>query len=357
MNRAALACWLMAANTLWAAERQDVLRREFERACEVQEFMGAASVTVNGRLAFSAACGWADVGRKIRNTKDTRFRIASITKQFTAAAVLLLREQGKFSLSDPIGKYVAGLPESWRSASIHQVLTHTSGVPTYTASPNPRLDKAGATPNGLLDLVRDQPLMYPHGRKLTYNNTGYILLGLLIEKASGTSYEKFVQAKIFEHVGMTDSGFDYTGKVVPRKASGYKREGSRLEPADFVDATVAWSACGFYSTVRDLTVWSEALALGTVLNADSTGQMMRVYPETSYKGMHYGYGVVLAERFGRRLQYHGGGITGHSSVLQHYPDSNLIIAVLSNLDSDTSNMPSWTLGDNLAQAWFEASPR
>ena len=317
--------------------------------------MGVAALTVNGKIVFSGGCGWADARWNIKNKLDTRFRIASITKEFTAIAVLRLHEGKKFSLIDQIGKYIPNLPESWRSATIHQLLTHTSGVPIYTASPELRgLEKEKRTPYELLNLVRDKPLLYPHGTRLTYNNTGYVLLGLLIENASGLSYARFIQERILDRLGMKDSGFDFTHKIIAKKAQGYMLVGNELQNADFVDATTAWSAGGLYSTVHDLALWSDALAQGKLLNSESTELIYRVYPGTMLQGMYYGYGVVLAERFGHKLQYHAGGITGYNSVLQRYPDLNMVVAVLSNLDSDSAVLPSWTLGDGLAKIWFEA---
>jgi len=228
-------------------------------------------------------------------------------------------------------------------------------VPIYTASPALKgLDKEERTPNELLNSVREKPLLYPHGTKLTYNNTGYVLLGLLIENASGLSYARFIQERILDRLGMKDSGFDFTHKIIARKAQGYTLVGNELQNADFVDATTAWSAGGLYSTVHDLTLWSDALAQGKLLNSESTERIYRVYPETILQGMHYGYGIVLAERFGHKLQYHSGGITGYNSVLQRYPDLRVVVAVLSNLDSDSDVLPSWTLGDGLAKIWFEA---
>jgi len=326
--------------------------------------MGAAAVSVDNNLAFSSACGLADIEWSVKNTVDTRFRIGSITKELTAGAVLLLHQEQKLSLTDAIGKYVSNLPTAWQSATIHQLLTHTSGVPIYTASQdykqvNPdlkRWEKLGATPRELLELVADRPLMHPHGSKFAYNNSGYILLGMLIEAVSRSTYDRFVQERFFDRLGMNASGFDSTGKIVVRRAAGYTVIPGGLKKADFVDATTAWSAGGFYSTVADMTLWAQSLSHHTILTAESTARMFSVYPEAVsqdpyHKTAHYGYGVVLAERFDHQLQYHGGGISGFNSVLQQYPEVNLTIAVLSNQDS--SKLTSWTLGDGLAKIWFE----
>lgn len=310
--------------------------------------MGAVSVQLHGRTLFEAACGFANAEWEVQNTVDTKFRVASITKNFTAAAVLLLEQNRQLALQDEIGKYVEDLPAPWRTATIHQLLTHTSGIPTYTEAPIRRLDRMGATPRELLAVVKDKPLQFPHGTKLAYNNTGYVLLGMLIEKVSGMKYADFIRTRLFTPLGMKDSGFDDARHVLARRASGYKRNSQELENAEQVDASVPWSAGGFYSTVRDLVLWGRAILHESILSTGSTERMFRIYPETLLQGMHYGYGIVLAERFGRPLYYHGGGITGFSSVLQMYPQDELIIAVLSNMDSDSAQVQSWTVGDHLA---------
>jgi D-alanyl-D-alanine carboxypeptidase len=358
--RTVIAYVLLATSIALAADTEKELQTSFRQPCNSQKFMGAVAVAVNGKIVFSDACGWADAEWDVKNTVDTRFRTGSIAKQFTASAVLLLHEHRKFELTDPIGKFLPDLPQSWRDVTIHQLLTHTSGIPTYTVSPVlERLSRLGATPQEMIDSVRDKPLDFAHGAQFKYNNTGYILLGMLIEKVSGRSYERFVQENIFERVGMKDSGFDDQHQIIPRRARGYTLINGSLQNADFLDTTSAWSAGGFYTTVNDLVVWNEALAHQRLLNADSTQRMLSVYPETALQGMHYGYAVVLAERFGHKLQYHGGGITGFQSVLQRYPDVGLVIAILSNVDSgnDSSSqaVAPWTLGDGLAKIWFDTS--
>jgi CubicO group peptidase (beta-lactamase class C family) len=185
---------------------------------------------------------------------------------------------------------------------------------------------------------------------------------MLIEKTSGIPYERFIQERIFDRLGMADSGYDDPRKIIARRARGYALDGTQLRNADSFDPRLAWSAGAFYSTVRDLTRWSDALAQGTLLSAASTERMFRSNPEAASQDpyrqtAHYGYGVVLTERFGHPLQYHGGGITGYNSVLQRYPQVNMVIAVLSNLDSDSNVLTSWTLGDGLAKIWFGAQSK
>ena len=339
------------------------LNEYFAKICQSKSFMGVVSVSVHDKTIFSDACGWADAEWNIKNTPETRFRTGSIAKQFTAASVLLLYQDGKLSLSDPIGKYLPDLPESWKTATIHQLLTHTSGIPI----PNyydPEVEKRyplGPTPTDMLELSRDKPLNFPHGTKTAYNNMGYFVLGFLIERLSGMKFPQFVQQRIFDRLEMGDSGLDDISKVIPRRASGYSLVNGELRNVEPLSAGAsAWSAGGFYSTTHDLTVWSEALAHEKLLNADSTARMFKIYPETELEGMHYGYAIVLANRFGHPVQYHGGGIKGFTSVLQRYPDVGSVIVVLSNLDGDSSNPPptqSWDLGNSLAQIWFHSGSK
>jgi D-alanyl-D-alanine carboxypeptidase len=333
------------------------LKEYFAKICQAESFMGAVSVSVKGEVVFSEACGWADAEWNIKNTPDTRFRTGSIAKQFTAVGVLLLYQDDKLSLSDPIGKYLADLPESWKTVTIHQLLTHTSGLPQpdYFDPDVVKRFPLGPTPTDFLELLRNKPMNYPPGTKTAYNNMSYYLLGFLIQRISGINYEQFIQQRIFDRLGMKDTGFEDMHRIIPHHANGYLFINGELQNVDPLNAGAsAWSAGGFYSTTHDLTIWSEALAHEKLLSKDSTTRMLTIYPETELEHMHYGYAVVLANRFGHPLQYHGGGIKGFTSVLQRYPDVGLVIVVLLNLDGDSSPTPtqSWEVGDALAQIWF-----
>jgi CubicO group peptidase (beta-lactamase class C family) len=185
---------------------------------------------------------------------------------------------------------------------------------------------------------------------------------MLIERVSGLPYRQFLQERIFDRLGMHDSGYDDGRKIVPRKARGYALSGKELQTPVSFDPRLAWSAGALYSTIQDLTRWSEAIAHGKLLNADSTRRAFQIYPEAVSQDnyhvpAHYGYGIVIGERFGRIVQYHAGGFPGFNSVLQRYPQSNLVVAVLSNLDSDSDVMPTWILGDELAKPWFAQQPK
>ncbi|HEY2392223.1 MAG TPA: serine hydrolase domain-containing protein [Candidatus Angelobacter sp.] len=315
-------------------------------------FRGVVLVGIDGRIEFEKGYGNANDEWEVRNTPATKFRIASLTKQFTAACILLLQERGRLNVRDPISKYLSGLPDMWRTITIHQLLTHTSGIPNYTnEAAFARIRRTGATPAEMVALAAAKPLEFTPGTKWAYSNTGYILLGMLIEKASGQTYADFLQSNIFGPLGMTNSGYDRTADILKERASGYELKDGHLVNADFIDMSVPYAAGGIYSTVEDMYRWNEALAHeGKLLSAGSLKQMFTLYPEAAYQGQHYGYGVVISElKFGKLLYYHGGGVDGFSSSIQRYPKERVCIVVLTNLGS----LKPWELGDHIAAEVFK----
>ena len=232
------------------------------------------------------------------------------------------------------------LPAAWHSITIHELLTHTSGIPNYVdvSQRAKDLERLGATPQEMLNLVADKPLEFAPGTQLRYTNTGYILLGMIIEKVSGEAYAEFLRKTIFDPLGMHDSGYDDQKAILKYRASGYSVVDGQVVNAPFGDMTYPYAAGGIYSTIEDIYHWNQALTEpGKLLSAQSLEEMFAIYPETTaYGGQNYGYGVVIAHRFGRLLYYHGGGWYGFSSVTQRYPKEDLCIIVLSNLDKATN---------------------
>jgi D-alanyl-D-alanine carboxypeptidase len=269
----------------------------------------------------------------------------------SASSLLLPQERGRLNVRDSISRYLAGLPAAWQGITVHQLLTHTSGIPNYTSSPErARIDRTGATPQQMINLVADKPLDFSPGTSWSYSNTGYILLGMIVERISGQSYAGFLRANIFEPLGMKDSGYDMAKDVLKERASGYDVIDGHIVNADFIDMSVPFSAGGIFSTVEDMYRWSEALTeSGKLLSADSLKLMFTEYPEATHEGQHYGYGVVISRlKFGRLLYYHGGGVEGFSSSIQRYPNDRACIVILSNLDS----YKPWELGDHIASDLF-----
>ena len=315
-------------------------------------FRGAVLVGINGKIVSEKGYGFANEEWGIPNSTSTEYRIFSMTKQFTGACILLLQERGLLKVQDPVSKYVSDLPESWQAITLHQLLTHTSGIPNYPDM-TPRAkeyNRLGATPREMVEVAATQPLEFKPGTKLNYSNTGYILLGMVIEKVSGQTYADFLKKNIFDPLGMEHSGYDDQSRILKNRAAGYSVRDGQTINADFGDMTVPFAAGGIYSTVEDIFRWNEALTVpGRLLTAHSLGQMFSVYPETTaYGEQNYGYGIVIAHRFGRLLYYHAGGWNGFGSVLQQYPGERLCIVVLENTD----HANPVDIGDHIAAALF-----
>jgi CubicO group peptidase (beta-lactamase class C family) len=353
--RALIVCTLISgATTFGQTDRTKLFEKEdahIRSEAATHFFRGAVLVGIDGKIVFEKAYGLGDEEWGADNTVHTKFRIASLSKQFTAACILLLQERGRLKVNDPISRYLDGLPAAWQAITVHQLLTHTSGISNYTSSPEfAKISRTGATPQQMIALVAAKRLDFTPGTNWSYSNTGYILLGMIVEKTSGQSYADFLKTNILEPLGMRDSGYDRAKDILKERASGYQLVDGHIANADLFDMSVPFSAGGIYSTVEDMYRWNEALAeAGKLLSADSLKQMFTEYPEAAHEGQHYGYGVVISRlKFGRLLYYHGGGVEGFSSSIQRYPNNRVCIVVLSNFDS----YKPWELGDHIAAGLF-----
>jgi CubicO group peptidase (beta-lactamase class C family) len=299
---------------------------------------GSVLVGRAGKILYSGGFGPADLSANIPNSPTIRFRIGSLTKQFTAAGILILEERGKLSVTDPACKYLDRCPESWKAVTIHQLLTHTAGIPNITGLPEWRTKKSeDLSPSQAIDLVRDLPLRFTPGSDFEYSNSGYIMLGLIIEKVSASSYADFLQASIFDPLGMKNTGYD-NGKPSAAKAVGYVPGPQGLLPAPPINMRAPFSAGSLYSTVGDLFIWSESLNTGKLLQKRTLERMFT--PEKR----NYGYGWGISTQNGRTLQSHAGGIDGFSSFIARYPGDNSVIIILTNNGAGMAN----TLGMDIA---------
>ena len=226
-----------------------------------QSFTGAVLVAIDGKPVLRRAVGEANREWHIANTVDTRFRIGSATKTFTAVAVLRLVDEGKIALDDPVAKYVPNLPQAWTGVTIRMLLSHTSGVPDYVSAPTfkDREARLVQTPQGLLALVRERPLVFAPGTGWRYSNTGFVLLGAVIEKVSGRSYADHLREEFFEPLDMADTGYETEDAVIARRASGYMRTRDGWAAGPFIAPSSAYAAGALYSTVGDLLKWDQAL--------------------------------------------------------------------------------------------------
>jgi CubicO group peptidase (beta-lactamase class C family) len=293
-----------------------------------QRFMGSVIVARDNEILFDRGFGSADLEWDIPNSPTTKFRIGSVTKQFTAASILLLEERGKLKIDDPVKKYLKDTPEAWDKITIFNLLTHSSGIPNFTGFPEYQKEQLFEhTPKEIVALFRDKPLDFEPGEKMSYSNSGYILLGYLLEKVSGETYQDFIQKNIFDPLGMKDSGYDSNTAIIPERASGYSPGPHGLLNAQYVHMSIPFSAGALYSTTEDLLRWEQGLFGGKLLSKESLSKMTKPYKD------NYALGLMTGTNNGHRVIQHGGGIQGFVAHLAYYPDDKITVAVLSNVNS------------------------
>jgi CubicO group peptidase (beta-lactamase class C family) len=316
--------------TLLRAQAVDPRLQEIVQAhLASHDFMGSVLIAKGEAVILSQGYGSANLEWNIPNSPATKFRLGSITKQFTAACVLLLEEKGKWKVTDAVKKYMPDAPPAWDKITLYNLLTHTSGIPSFTGFPEYRDSEAKATtPEKLVARFRDKPLEFEPGSKWNYSNSGYVLLGYLLEKVSNQTYQQLLQENIFTPLGMKDSGFDSNAIILPQRASGYSPAKNGVENAGFINMTIPFSAGSLYSTTQDLLKWERGLFGGKVLSAASLKEMT-----TPFKA-NYAFGLAVSDSNGRKKIEHGGGIEGFNTELAYWPGDQLTVVVLSNLNGN-----------------------
>ena len=305
---------------------------------DAKQFMGSVLVDRDGKTLLSKSYGSANLEWEIPNSPSTKFRLGSITKQFTAACIILLEERGKLKVEDPVKKYMPDAPAAWDKVTIFNLLTHTSGIPSFTGFPDYHSTEAIATtPEQLVARFRDKPLEFQPGEKWNYSNSGYVLLGYLIEKISRQSYRQFVQENIFNPLGMKDSGYDSNLEIILHRASGYTPGPNGVTNAGYIDMTIPLSAGALYSTTEDLLRWEHGLMGGKLLSPASLQKMT-----TPFKN-DYAFGLGVRTANGHKLIDHGGGIEGFNTFLAYYPVDKLTVVVLANLNGQAPGAIASTL--------------
>ncbi|RYY44845.1 MAG: serine hydrolase, partial [Sphingomonadales bacterium] len=286
----------------------------------------------DGKILLDKGYGSANLEWKIANDGDTKFRLGSVTKQFTATAILLLAERGKVSLDGVVKTYLPDAPASWDKVTVRNLLNHSAGIPNFTSFDDYGKTKALATtPTELIARFRDKPLDFAPGERMDYSNSGYVVLTAIVEKVSGQPYGTFVADNIFKPLGMADSGYDSPKTVLARRASGYSPSPDGVINADYLDMTVPQGAGGLYSTTHDLLKWQAALFGGKVLKPES----FTAYT-TPYKN-NYALGVMVAKADGKTSIEHSGGIDGFNTWLGYDPDSKVTVIVLANLNGGAAS--------------------
>ena len=317
--------------------------RYMQAMTDLRHFTGVVVIARDGKPLFAHGYGRANYRFQTPNTTKTKFRIGSMTKQFTATAIMLLRESGKLSLDDPICKYVDDCPNAWKPITLRHLLSHTSGIPSYTSFPQlAGWSKRGAMPDEMIAAMKAKPLDFAPGEKMAYSNSGYVLLGRVIEKVSGHTYADFVRDSIFLPLGMFDTGYEHG--LLENNASGYFWTGIKLQPAEYLDMSVPYSAGALYSTAEDLMRWDTSLYTDKLLPRKALDEIF-----TPGKG-DAGFGwFAVTDKHGRKSLEHDGAINGFASFIARYPDTKTLILILSNLQNTNVD----TIRDNLTAIAFD----
>jgi CubicO group peptidase (beta-lactamase class C family) len=293
----------------------------------------------NGRIIKARGYGLADLQLNAPATKATAYEIGSNTKQFTATAIMMLVEEGKVGLDDPITKYFPEAPEGWKRVTVRQLLSHTSGIQNHTAVPGylslfqtNLFFQPGFTRDELLKMFFKLSLEFQPGETWAYDNTGYYLLGVIVEKASGKSFWQFLDERIFKRLGMAATRNTDPRPIVPNRASGYEWVNNAFENRPVLAPFVAFSAGSLLSTVEDLARWDAALYTEKLLKRSSLEQMWT--PARAKDGtvasFNYGFGWFIETYHGRRIVQHSGGTPGFSSVIYRFVNDELTIIILTN---------------------------
>lgn len=299
------------------------------------QFNGTALVADNGKVIYTKGFGLANMEWNIPNAPDTKFRLGSITKQFTSTLILQLIEQGKIKLD---GKLIDYLPEyrndTGAKVTIHHLLNHTSGIPSYTSLPGffQGVSRNPFTVDEFVKKYASGDLEFEPGTKFIYNNSGYFLLGAIIEKVIGKPYEQVVKENIFDPLGMKNSGYDRWGTILNKRATGYTKTPSGYDTAPYLDMSIPYAAGSLYSTVEDLYLWDQALYGEKILPAKSKELMFKANLN------NYGYGWIIRSatlgpnKLAVPTVMHGGGINGFSTVLVRMPAEKRLIVLLDNAE-------------------------
>ena len=319
---------------------------------------GAAAIVVkDGQVIFRKGYGMANLELGVAIAPDHIFRIGSITKQFTAVSILMLMEQSKLALTDEITKFLPDYPMQGHKITVEHLLTHTSGIVSYTGLPEwPPLWRKDLTMVELIDLFKNKPMEFAPGEQWKYNNSAYVLLGAIIEKASGMKYGDFVEQKIFAPLGMTSSFYDNTKRIIPRRAAGYDKDGAHYVNAEYLSMSHPHAAGSLMSTVDDLAKWDAALYTEKLVKQSSLQRAWTSYVLKSGKPTDYGYGWSVAQLEGMQMLTHGGGIHGFTCDAVRLPEMRVYVAILTNRGGGVGNLTKKFAVLASGKEWHEPAP-
>ncbi len=297
---------------------------------KLQKFSGSILIAQQGKILLSKGYGMANYELSVPNTPQTKFLLGSITKQFTAMAVMQLQEKGLLSVDDSLKKYIPDYPDGDK-ITIHHLLTHTSGIPNFTSFPEYTKTMMLASPvEETIERFKNKKLEFIPGEKFSYSNSGYILLGYIIEKVSQKSYEAYLKENILQPLDLENTGYGHNEPILDSRAAGYSWDKDQLVNASYIDMSIPHAAGALYSTVEDLYLWDRALYTEKLIGKTSLEKMFTPFKDD------YGYGWAIGKLFKHKRISHSGGINGFTTNISRYPDDDVCIIVLSNFDHSST---------------------
>jgi len=293
---------------------------------------GVFLISQNGKNLYRKAFGKANLELNVNMTPDNVFQIGSMTKQFTAIAILMLEQDGKLNTNDPVSKYIKDYPNGDK-ITIHHLLTHTSGIKDFTKIKSlSTIAQKEMKPEQMVNFFKNEPVDFAPGEKFDYNNSGYVVLGYIIELVSGTSYEDFIKKNIFDKIGMSHSYYASDRKVIPQRAYGYHKKEQGFVNKTVISFSVPFSSGSLMSTADDMLKWQQALNQNLLLNLKETQKAFQKYKLNNGEEFTYGYGWHLKEINGIPDREHGGSIFGFKSMGIYIPSEDIYMIGFSNCD-------------------------
>lgn len=296
---------------------------------------GVFLIAKKGKPIYEKAFGMANLELDSKLNTNNVFQIGSMTKQFTAVAILMLEEQGKLKVIDPVSKYIPTYPNGDK-ITIHHLLTHTSGIKDFTKMKALQdIAQKEMTPEQMVDFFKNEPVDFAPGEKFDYNNSGYVILGYIIESASGESYEDFIKTNIFDKAGMTNSFYASDRKIIKNRAFGYHKKSSGYVNKTVINFTVPFSSGSLMSTLDDMLKWQNALNQNLLLTSKEETKAFNRYKLNNDQEIEYGYGWHLKNINGTPTREHGGSIFGFKSMAVYIPSEEIYVVGFSNCDCNS----------------------
>lgn len=347
-----IAIILLVTSPVVAQQKADKIDALIKQYVANRQFNGTVLVAEQGKVIFKKGYGMANMEWAIPNTPDTKFRLGSITKQFTSMLIMQLVEKGKIKLDGKVTDYLPDYPKATGDkVTIHHLLTHTSGIPSYTGFPGffEKMSRDPYTPDAFVKKFSDMPLEFEPGSTFSYDNSGYFLLGVIIEKVTGKSYADVLQENILKPLQLLNTGYDLADPIIPKRASGYEKRGGSYVNAPYLDMTIPYAAGSMYSTVDDLYRWDQALYTEKLLSAKSKTVMFT--PFLSHYA--YGWGVSKAKigslKDSLLLIEHTGGINGFNTIISRIPKDKQLVVLLNN----TGGAPLGSIRKNILNILYD----